>query len=53
MNQKTGLTVDRQRKPHPLFVKLFLTADADEDREDEGRVERRGSRLRKQVIGKS
>jgi hypothetical protein len=50
MKEKTDLAADRQRKPHPLFVTLFLTAGADEDPEDEGRPRRRGGRRQKQVI---
>jgi hypothetical protein len=53
MNKKTGSTADRQRKAHPLFVKLFLTTDADEYREDEGRAGRRGGRRQKRVIRNS
>lgn len=50
MNQRTGSTADRRPKAHPLFVKLFLTADEDEDRENEGRAPRRGDRRQKRVI---
>ena len=53
MNQKTGPTGDRQQKAYRLFVKPFLTADADEDREGEGRARRLGSRRQKWVIRNS
>ena len=53
MNQKTGSTAIRPRKAHPLFVELFLTADVDEDGEDEKRVSRRGSRRQKRVMRNS
>jgi hypothetical protein len=53
MNRKTASIADRESKAHPLFVKLFLTADADEDREDEKRAGRRGSRRQKRVLRNS
>lgn len=50
MNQKTGSNADRRPRAHPLFVKLFLTADEDEDRENEERAARRGDRRQKRVM---
>jgi hypothetical protein len=50
MNQKIGSAADRRPTAHPLFVKLFLTADEDEDRENEERAARRAGRRQKRVI---
>jgi hypothetical protein len=53
MKEKTAVAADRPRKPHPLFVALFLTAGEDEDPEDEGRPRRRAGRRQKRVIRNS
>lgn len=47
MNKKTASIADRQSRVHPLFVKLFLTADADEDREDRAERKRVGRRQKR------
>jgi hypothetical protein len=53
MDQQTASTAGRQPKAHPLFIKLFLTADADDDREDEKPNARRGGRRQKRLIRNS
>jgi hypothetical protein len=52
MNKKTTSIADRQSRVHPLFVKLFLTADTDEDREDSEKRKPAGRR-QKRVIRNS
>ena len=50
MNQKEGPTVSRRGRVNPVFVKLYLTDDSEEDLEDQRRAQRRKGKPQKRVM---